>query len=853
MTSATQSVETEFVVGLRDVAAPHPETVGTKVATLARLAAGGFLVPDGFVVTTAGCERIAAAHDVPAEVWREVASHLERLGAGALAVRSSSVAEDLADASYAGQYDTVLGVDGPAGVAHAIRRCVASATSPHVLAYRGSDARVPMAVLVQRMVAADAAGVAFTANPITGDTEVLVSAVKGLGDRLVSGEATPDEWIVRGGEVSCVRDSEGALDANRAGEIARLAKGVEDLFGPPQDVEWAIAGGRVFLLQARPITALPLPPLLEPPAEGFWQKDTSHFPTPLTPFGASVYIPMLSEAMRPLVEEFGLMIDRVEQRSFGGEVYVRAVPIGGRDRLAPPPWAMWLAARVAPPIRRRARAARRAIATGLPEQILDGWEGEWRAAFVGEFHELHGVDLASLDDEALLGHLGRAKDMLRRGTDLHFRLVAPYDLALYELGAMCKELLGWDDTRALSLVTGSSRTSSEPGRALAALAGRLADDPTARAAVTAADGDPRGRLGQSAPWAAEALDEYLERYGHRTLNYDPGATTLFERPDVLVQLLAEQVRRGPDDRRGAAGEPDGLVDARARLAGRSEEERSRFERVLSHARRAYAQREDNVFWLDGQPCALLRYAAVEIGSRLADRGVLAHAGDAVFLEESELRTALSGGVTEDLRALVARRKAERAWVTAHPGPASYGNDPGPPPDAAALSALPPALRMVNVAVIQALQLMVGPTEPQVCSDGLRGVPGSPGRCTGPVRVVRDETEFAKLGAGDVLVAPVTSPPWSVLFLEAGAVVTDGGGVLSHTAVIAREYGIPAVLATGDASRRLRDGDVVTVDGTNGVVSITPGGTALADPGSAPVGRADGAPGDVAANHHPPAP
>jgi rifampicin phosphotransferase len=138
-----------------------------------------------------------------------------------------------------------------------------------------------------------------------------------------------------------------------------------------------------------------------------------------------------------------------------------------------------------------------------------------------------------------------------------------------------------------------------------------------------------------------------------------------------------------------------------------------------------------------------------------------------------------------------------------------------------LSPLPPALRLVNTATIQVLQLMVTPSKPQDMSNELRGVPGSPGRFSGIVRVVHDETESAKLGAGEVLVAPVTSPPWSVLFLQAGAVVTDGdgGGVLSHTAVIAREYGIPAVPATGEATRRLCDGDLVTVDGTIGIVSI----------------------------------
>ena len=818
MTSA-DSIETHLVVGLCDLGGSDPDVVGTKAATLAHLALRGFRVPKGFVITAAACDRIGPTREIPTEVWNEVLLHLKELGDGPVAVRSSGVTEDLADASYAGQYDTVLGVEGPEAVAEAIGRCVASATSERVRAYRGSEDRAPMAVLIQQMVTADAAGVAFTANPISGDIEVLVSAVKGLGDRLVSGEATPDEWIVRCDQVSCVRSPEGALDDVQARQIAELATAVEQVFHSPQDIEWAMAGGELFVLQARPITSLPVAPVFQKPSEGYWLKDTSHFPTPLTPFGASVYLPALADAMRFLIDELGLMVDGVEQRSFAGEVYVRTIPMGGKDRPPPPAWAVRIAAQIVPPIRRRARAAEAAIASRLPERILDSWESEWRAAFAREFRELRNVDLATLSDEGLVQHLDRAKDLLCRGSDIHFRLVAPYYLALHELGEICRELLGWDIEQALSLITGASQASSEPGRELAALARRIAADPSALSAVTGPGGGRRARLRQSASWASEAFDEYLERYGHRTLNYDPGEPTWFERPEAVAELLAEQVRHGRAALAEEREQPDALAHARAEVAGRPEEDQVRFERAVAYAQRAYGQREDNVVWLDSQPSALLRYVAVEIGRRLVGRGVLGHAGDAVFLEEPELRSTLSGADSGDLRSLVARRKAERAWVMAHPGPASYGKDPGPPPDPSALSALPPALRLVNAAVIQSIQLMFALSRPQDASNELRGVAGSPGRCSGTVRLVRDLSEFSKLGPGDVLVAPVTSPPWSVLFLQAGAVVTDGGGVLSHTAVIAREYGIPAVLATGEATRRLSDGDQVTVDGSTGIVSI----------------------------------
>ena len=820
---------TKDVVGLAEDGAADPAMSGRKAATLAALAARGFPVPPGFVVTTAACERILATVDdaaedlaraeFPDDVWAGIVSGLRQLGGGAVAVRSSATAEDLPDASYAGQYETVLRVSGPDEVAQAVRRCLASAWSARVRAYSGSH-RDPMAVLVQRLVPADAAGVVFTANPVTGDREILVSAVRGLGDRLVSGEATPDEWVVRGDEVRCLRARENAIDLATVHDVVALARRVHEFGGCPQDLEWAIAGGDLFLLQARPITALPRPPQIRPPADGFWRKDTTHYPMPLTPFGASVYLPAIGRAASVMVDDFGLLFEGVEQRCLGGEVYARAIPVGGKERPPPPAWVMWIAARIVPALRRRSRVAEKAIASGLSEQLLDRWETEWRDAFRDEAESFKRVDLSALSDEDLLGHLDLLKDFLDRGQLVHFRLNGAYTVPLYELLVACEDLLGWDSVASLALVAGSSDVSAEPGRELRVLASRFATEAAALRTLDEAGDDVLARLQEASPALADAFRAYLDRYGHRTASYDPGDPTLFERPALLAGLLRDRVSAGDRDHRdGSQISQDAFARAHTTLAHRSEDDRGRFELAVEAARRVYGNREDNIFWLDNQPCAFLRYTAVEIGRRLADGGLLARATDAVFLEEMELRGSLADRANEDLRALVARRKAERAWVAAHPGPATYGTDPGPPPD---LSPLPPALRLVNTAALHWMQLLFPAEETGIAQAQLRGVPGSPGRYTGPVRLVRDETEFPKLRPGDVLVCPITSPAWSVLFVQAGAVVTDGGGVLAHTAVIAREYGLPAVLATGAATQRLRDGDRVTVDGTAGVVTINDG-------------------------------
>ena len=829
MTSNEQTVGSAMVVDLHGAADRDSNEVGMKAAHLARLAGSGFPVPDGFVITTAACDRIlgptgclgrpSTVSDIPPDIWAEVLSHLDRLDEWPVAVRSSGTVEDLGDASFAGQYDTVLGVEDAPAVAGAIGRCLASAFSEQVRAYKGSDTPSPMAVLIQRMVQADAAGVVFTANPVTGDDEVLVSAVRGLGDRLVSGQATPDEWVVRGGDVTCATRTEGVLDQNQATRIADMAKAAERLFGSPQDIEWAMAGHDLFVLQARPITALPVAPEVKVPTEGFWVKDTAHFPTPFTPFGASVYLPAISDVIG-LFAEFGVLLDGLDQLSLGGEVYMRSIPMGGKDRPVPPTWVMWVASRLAPSLRRRARVARTTIRSGLAERIVDRWEQQWRPEFEKELAELRSLDLRALDDLRLLSHLDSLKALLRRGEDLHFRLTFPYALSLYELSVTCQDVLGWDSGQSLSLVTGASQASSEPGRVLQDLAGRIAADAPAFQALTTPEGDPLTELQRAAPWAAEEFNAFLERYCHRTSSYDPGDPTLFERPHIVVHLLAEQARAGKASEIRKQSQPDMVAKARAELTGRPEVDRARFEASLSFALRAYPTREDNIYWLDNYPCALLRYCALEIGRRLAERGLLVRASDAVYLEEHELRRAMAGNDSDDLRALISRRKAERAWVIGHPGPPFYGTPPGPPPD---LSPLPADLRHINNAFMHLIQSGETQTRRQDAKHELRGVPASPGRYTGPVRVLRDETEFAKLESGDVLVCPATSPSWSLLFLQAGAVITDGGGVLSHTAVIAREYGIPAVLATGEATRRLSDGDLVTVDGNTGVVSIADDG------------------------------
>ncbi len=798
----------DVIIDLDDPRATDPEVAGQKAATLARLRADGFAVPDGFVVPAHACDDLDQA-GVTSAVQDAVAA----MGDAAVAVRSSAVAEDLDDASYAGIYETVLGVGGPDAVLEAVRRCVASSGADRVAAYASGPAG-PMAVLVQRMVDADAAGVAFSADPVTGDRDtVVVSAVRGLGDRLVDGSAVPDEWTVRGDDVDERSTTEHSLDDDRVRAVAALARRLEDHRGSPQDVEWAWDGEQLWLLQSRPITVLPRKPELDLPDSGTWMKDQTHYPEPVTPFGASIYLPALEAGISGMCDEFGLLIESVEQRSLGGEIYGRPVPPGGKEGPPPPWWLLAVLSRVVPPIRRRCAAARRAVQSGLLQDLPPRWRDEWREQFMAEAERLSAPDMAQLDDDAVLARLDESIDLLHRGQEVHFRLFLPFLLPVHQLVETCAELFGWGTARTLGLVAGRSEASTAPTRALRALAERLAEEPAAEKAVEALDLTALADV----PDAWAAFDEYRRRWGVRAAGYDPGSPTLIEQPQLLLRWVRDAMA-GLDEE-ASAHDGAGISEARAALADRSDDERERFEAALARAEAVYGLREDNILWTDNVPCGVIRLVAMEIGRRLHDRGHLDAPDDVAFLEVDEVREALRAGI--DRRETARRRRGERAWVAAHPGPPFLGGEPAPMPD---VRGLPREARMINGAMMWAMgeeYPTPDASDDETAADAtdalLAGVGASPGTYTGPARVVRDESQFAKLQPGDVLVCRITTPSWSVLFGRAGAVIADGGGALSHSAIVAREHRIPAVLATGAATATLRDGQLVTVDGVGGIV------------------------------------
>jgi len=556
-------------------------------------------------------------------------------------------------------------------------------------------------------------------------------------------------------------------------------------------------------------------------------RDTFHWPVPQSPFGRVFMFDQLVNVFPRVFAELGILMDRVELRFIGGWAYSQVIPVGAPPRALsggsavlsggrsqPPRWLLALLMRLHPAIRRRCASAERAIVTDLPFTTIRRWFDEWRAEYQADACRALALDLRSLSDQELAGQLDHRIEMLGRPD--HSIVGLAYFVVLFELAAACRDLLGWDTVQMLTLLEGLSTASSEPARRLASIAELARAKPAIRSLLQQIDETTPERLAGVDAEFAEAFARYVDATGHRSVRWDVIDPNLAEMPHLLLRLVADQLEVGfsPDEvaqqalrRRNQAAD-----DARSVLASRPTANRERFERTLARARETYPAFEDRVWHTTSVQLGLLRYLGLETGRRLADRGQLAAVDDVFFLETQEARSALLDG--SDRRETARIRKGQRAWAIANPGPLTFGVLPsGEPP----FDLLPPAARHVNEAVVWGTTLFLGERQSEQGANLVAGAPAARGRYTRTVRVVLGEHELAKIRKGDVVVCPLTSPAWSFLFPNVGALVTNEGGILSHPAIIAREHGIPAVVGTGNATSVLKDGQRVTVDGDKGVV------------------------------------
>jgi pyruvate,water dikinase len=556
-------------------------------------------------------------------------------------------------------------------------------------------------------------------------------------------------------------------------------------------------------------TEIPVPIEIPP---GSWRREATHFPSILSPFLADA-LPLVAGSIRTAFADLGAWYDILEYRDIGGWVYTRLIPLGGLAGVEPSPDL----------VRERAALA----AETVRSDNLDGYLEEWaplRDGFIAGVARLRGVDLRSLNDEELAAHFG---DVLTFSIDafyVHCRLHGIYAMMLTDLAWTCRDLLGWDDAAALALLSGLSEASTEPSDALAGLAAMARERPAVCHFIESGAADVSA-LSDIDPEFADAFAGYHERYGLRAVHYDVVDPSMEERPALALRLIAGQLRGGYDPvaraseaigRRQARQE-----EARCLLADRSEADRARFEEVLRRAERWYGVREDKATMTWNEPNGLVRRAVLEMGRRLAESSLLDDPEDVFFLVLEEASAALAArhdGTAPDCREIVRRRRAEQAWAEAHPGPVSYGPDFDP---RAALEGLPDEIRFVTEAQLWLIERggHYVATPPQPAGPRLAGIGAAGGTYTGTARLLLSEDDFDKLQPGDVLVCPTTAPAWSVLFPNVGALVTDTGAVLTHPAIISREFGIPAVVATGNATALLHDGQQVRVDGNTGCVEV----------------------------------
>jgi rifampicin phosphotransferase len=877
-----------LIVDIFDINATMINTVGGKALNLGVMSSGGLPVPGGFCVTTDAYRRVvadrlddlmgkladaadrdavaAAAEETrrrvlsiepPDEVRTAILDHYRALGDDeAVAVRSSATAEDLAYASFAGQQDTYLNVIGLSALLDAVRRCWASLWTDRAVSYRnanGIDHRsVALAVVVQHMIDAAAAGVMFTANPVTGNrNETVIDASPGLGEAVVSGAVNPDHFVVNsidhsiatrrlgdkrmmitsvpgGGTVHhelADRSSEACLDDQQLQQLVDLGQQAQLLYGAPQDTEWALdSAGNFWLTQARPITTLyPLPRMHRPGLRVLMCLSLAQGLTrPITPMGiaairligtsiaTAIKIPpdqplagppaMHAPGQRLFVDVTSVLRNRIGRRVMIGAFSVMEA---------------------------RASAVLKTLGEWPEFSIIDSGHTMLRhiaGALIRNRVPIR-VVRGLINPEWAYRGIASTERQVRRTLTLPGNATAPQRLDFVEQ-RLGKLFLLMPRTFAYAvgglLMLGAShrllRDVAEPGELQEVLRGLphnittemdlqlweltedIRNDEESRSIFTdlaVPDLLQRYRERALPPVAQRGLQGFLRRFGHRAVaEIDLGMPRWSDDPSHLLGVISNYLRLNTDDldpvtqfKAGETKAESTIMSLTSRAAEHSRLRARLAGWTLRRVRQLVGLRESPKFLLI-VALGAMREQLKAVGKELADRNLIDQVDDVFFLDLGDARRGLAG---ESLQTLVSeRREAYEQELKRRHIPRLLLSD-GTEPEAVAAEAAQ--------------------------GDGaLAGSPASTGTVTGRARVVLDPVG-ARLEPGEILVAPSTDPGWTPLFLTAGGLVMEMGGSNSHGAVVAREYGIPAVVGVPDATHKIETGQLITVDGAAGLVSI----------------------------------
>lgn len=862
--SATPATDDVLVLDLSRLTADHIAAVGGKAANLGELIRAGFDVPPGFCITTEAYRRVvrgtaveagtiadaaaartavlgAAFPEAVADAVREAYGRLESGADGPVAVRSSATAEDLPGASFAGQQDTYLDVAGIDDVLDAVHRCWASLWTDRAVAYRAAQgidgAGVALAVVVQRMVDAQSAGVLFTADPVTGRRrQCVIDAARGLGEAVVSGSVDPDHFTVdtasrrildrrRGGQSG----AEASVTDDEVQALAALGDRVEAVFGSPQDIEWAIdADGHLWLTQSRPITTLYPVPVRDVPLPAdqtrvfFCVSLAQGLHRPITPMGVAAFrivgsgfLDLIGRRPDSIVDGpggFAIGGDRifmdatpVVRSAVGREIFPRALDVMEarsavvlRDLFGDPRFS------VLPKSRRRFARGFLHLATRIRLPLIAGQALFSPTAAQRRVRRLADeVRARDIPDGDIPTRVDGVVDLLFRTMPLAPRSLPGAVVGFAMLGLASRLLRGSTRPGDLQTVLRSVpyNVTTEMDLDLWRVAVEARGDADSAAALrnSTAQDLADGYLAGTLPGALQrAMTDFLGRYGHRAVaEIDLGMPRWSDDPTHLFGVLTgylkldadadTPVQRFADGARAATTMVNTLI-GRARRRGPLRAAAVRF--CLRRTRALVGMREMPKFLMIigmGQARAVM----LQIGRELAAAGRIANPEDVFFLDFRETKRAAGG---DDLRSLVRERRARY--------------------DSELTRRHVPRVLLSDGTELEAL----GSGSATVQEGALRGTPASAGTVTAPARVILDPNG-AHLEPGEILVAPSTDPGWTPLFLTAGGLVMEMGGANSHGAVVAREYGIPAVVGVPGATATITTGAEVTVDGSSGVVRV----------------------------------
>jgi len=846
------------------------ENVGGKGMSLAKMINAGFPIPDGFHITTeayrmfvavnnlqtkilaalknvdvtlpatletasAAIGRFFAESKIPNEISSTITaaylkpdtSHLTPV-----AVRSSATAEDLSEASFAGQQETFLNIRGEDDLLDAVKKCWASLWTARAIAYRIKNnidqTTVALAVVVQEMVDAKAAGILFTANPINGHRdEMVINAAWGLGEAIVGGLVSPDTIIadratgkVKNYEVAektviTVRTEKGTseeqltdsrrsskvLNEAQVGELVEIARRIESHYGKPQDIEWCRAEGKFFIVQSRPITAMAEVPIewTLPDPKGIYMRTSiaDLMPSPLSPLFATWAMPTLTDQMKPLCIRMGLG-EPVWPENF----YTSINRYAYLNAAYPPKTWLWMIFRMLPAYPR------------LLRNMVPIWRDELHPEYQEFVSRYQAKDSETMttselwqDAQAILGAAmyyagGLLYATMGASAGSEGLLTQVYNKFAKQEGDPEANVLmmGWDNipVRSEKSLYDIAVWAREDDK----LSNYILDIPS-HELVGKIEGPDSVSISSFAEFTSR-FNAHLEKFGHLVFQMDFAEPLPRDHPEMLLETIKMFLRGegvNPHERQHASEEKriQTAETMRNRLKGFK---RWAFIKALNWGQSMAKVREDALAEI-GLGYPILRAILYELGVRFVTAGTIQQANDIYWLEKAEVDACVhnleQGNLLDSLSARVEERKAFNKRI---------GQETPPP-------MMPMKKRYLGIDT----KVWLAESESNRTGNILKGVPTSSGITTAPARVLRGPEDFDKMRAGEVLVAGTTTPAWTPLFAMASAVVTDIGGPLSHGSIVAREYGIPAVMGTGVATRRVQSGQVITVDGNKGEVIL----------------------------------